>query len=150
MPTLLTMFFLGAVALMTALYVPEQEARAEVALADVAATSMLAYREAVSDYLNANPSFTGTAPDASLTFTWGYVRDPRWTHVVESGGALYVYEATAGSSAAQTLDRLYRKTNASFMVGRNVGGQLVSANGFASGIAVPAAVPAGAITIVGR
>jgi hypothetical protein len=90
-------------------------------------------------------------PDASLSFPWGYVRDARWTHLVLAGGALYVYEVSANSPRTdQMLDLLYRKTLSSFMVGRNAGGTLVSANGLATGVAVPAAVPNGAILIFGK
>jgi hypothetical protein len=48
------------------------------------------------------------------------------------------------------LDKLYRKTEASFMVGRNTGNMLVSANGFATGITIPSSVPTGSILIVGK
>lgn len=150
MPLVASVFFVAMVSLLGALYVPAQEAQATHAVADVGATSLLAYRESVINYLNANPSFTGTVPDASLTFVWGYWRDPRWTHVV-SGGALYVHEATANSpNTSLLLDQLYSKTASSFMVGRNVSGTLVSANGFSTGVTVPVAVPNGALLIVGK
>jgi hypothetical protein len=151
MPTFIALFFVAAVAMASTLYLPQQKAQAELALADAGATSLLAYREAVIDYLNANPGFTGTVPDSALSFGWGYARDARWTNLVQVGSALYVYEKTPGSEHTdQVLDQLYRKTVSSFMVGRNAGGLLVSANGFATGVAVPAAVPNGAILMVGK
>jgi hypothetical protein len=151
MPTAIALFFVAIVALLSATYLPAQEARSELVVANAGATSFLAYREAVIDYLNANATFTGTVPDASLTFPWGYVRDTRWTNLVLSGGALYVYETAANSpNTDQVLDQLYRKTLSSFMVGRNSGGALVSANGFATGVAVPVSVPNGALLIVGK
>lgn len=151
MPQVIALFFLAIVALTSALYLPAQKAQGEVAIADAGATSLLAYRQAVIDYLNANPTFTGTVPDASMTFPWGYVRDPRWTNHVLSGGTLYVFEAAAYSPRTdQVLDQLYRKTMQSFSVGRNSGGQLVGATGFSTGILVPAAVPNGALLIVGK
>ena len=151
MPTFVALFFLAVVSLVSALQLPQQSAQAELAAADAGATSLLAYRQAVIDYLNANPGFTGTVPDASLALPWGYVRDPRWTHLVQSGSTLYVYEASPGSPrTGQLLDQLYRKSVSSFMVGRNAGGTLVSANGFATGVLVPPAVPNGAILIVGK
>lgn len=151
MPTAVAIFFVSIIALLSAMYVPAQEARSELVVANARATSLLAYREAVVDYLNANPTFTGTVPDASLTYPWGYVRDTAWTNVVLSGGTLYVYEATANSpNTDQVLDQLYRKTLSSFMVGRNSSGTLVSANGFATGVTVPVAVPNGALLIVGK
>jgi hypothetical protein len=150
MPTVISLFFLAVVALLSASYLPQQEAQAEISVADAGATSLLAYREAVINYLNANPTFAGTVPDSSLTFPWGYVRDLRWTNTVLSGGTLYVYESTPSPNSSQVIDELYRKTASSFMVGQNNGGQLVSARGFATGISVPAAVPNGALLIVGK
>lgn len=151
MPQVLALFFIAIVSLASALYLPAQKAQGEVAVAAAGATSLLAYRQGVIDYLNANPSFTGTVSDVSITFPWGYVRDSRWTNYVQSGGTLYVFEATAHSARSdQLLDQLYRKTLKSFSVGRNSGGQLVGATGFSSGILVPAAVPDGALLIVGK
>jgi hypothetical protein len=151
MPQVVALFFLAIVSLTSALYLPAQKAQGEVAVADAGASSLLAYRQGVIDYLNGNPSFTGTVPDASITFPWGYVRDPRWTNYVQSGGTLYVFEATAHSPRTdQVLDQLYRKTMKSFSVGRNNAGQLVGATGVATGILVPAAVPDGALLIVGK
>lgn len=151
MTTAIAMFFLAAVSLVSATWLPAQTVQAEIAVADAAATSLLAYRQAVIDFLNANPAFAGTVPDGSLVFPWGYRRDARWTHLVQGGGTLYVYEARPNPPAtSQLLDQLYRKTLTSFTVGRNAAGTLVSANGFTTGIPVPAVVPNGAILIVGR
>jgi len=151
MPTFIALFFVAAVAVASALDLQRQTAQAEAVVADAAATSFLAYREAVIDYLNANPGFSGTVPDAALSFGWGYVRDPRWTNVVQGGSALYVYQRAPNAARTDlVLDQLYRKTASSFMVGRKAGGVLVSANGFATGVAVPAAVPNGAIVVVGK
>lgn len=136
------------VALASVLHIPAQESQMTQAVADVAATSALAYRESVINYLNANSGYTGTVPDASLTPLWGYKRDPRWTNTVVSG-ALYVYESTP-SANTNMMDVLYTKTVKSFMVGRNQSGLLVSAKGFATGITVPPAVPNGAILIFGK
>jgi hypothetical protein len=150
MPLVASVFFVAMVSLLGALYVPAQQAQAVQVVADVGATSLLAYRESVINFLNATPGFTGTVPDASLTFIWGYQRDLRWTNIV-NGGTLYVYEATANSpNTSLILDQLYRKTASSFMVGRNVSGTLVSANGFSTGVTVAAAVPNGALLIVGK
>ncbi|MFC6281234.1 type IV pilus biogenesis protein PilM [Polaromonas aquatica] len=150
MPVLASVFFVAMVTLLGALYVPAQEAQRNTAVADVGATSLLAYRESVINYLNGNPGYSGTVPDSSLTFIWGYVRDPRWSNVV-SGGTLYVYEVVAKSpNTSLVLEKLYRKTASSFMVGRNASGLLVSANGFSTGITVPAAVPNGALVFVGK
>jgi hypothetical protein len=151
MPQLIALFFVATVALTSALLLPERQAQGQVALADAGATSLLAYRQGVVDFLNAHATFTGTVPDTAITFPWGYVRDPRWSNRVEAGGTLYVFEAAAHSPHTdQVLDQLYRKTLRSFTVGRNVAGQLVGATGMATGIAVPASVPDGALLMVGR
>ena len=151
MPQVVALFFLAIVALTSALYLPERQAQAEVAVADAGATSLLAYRQGVVDFLNTNPSFAGTVPDAAITFPWGYLRDPRWSNFVQAGGTLYVFEAAAHSPHTdQVLDQLYRKTLQSFSVGRNSGGRLVGATGLATGIVVPATVPNGALLIVGK
>jgi hypothetical protein len=148
MPLVAALFFIAMVSLAAAMHVPAQEAQRIQAVANVGATSALAYRESVINYLNSNPGFAGTVPDSSLTFIWGHVRDARWTNVV-NGGALYVYESTP-SNTPGLLDELYRKTMASYMVGRNASGFLVSAKGFGTGVVVPATVPNGAILIVGK
>lgn len=148
MPLVAVLFFIAMVSLAAAMHVPAQEAQMTKAVANVGATSALAYRESVVNYLNGNPTFSGTVLDSDLTFIWGHVRDARWTNVV-SGGALYVYE-TSPSNIPGLLDELYSKTMASYMVGRNAAGFLVSAKGFGTGVVVPAAVPDGAILIVGK
>lgn len=148
MPLVVCLFFISMLGILEALYVPARDARAIISKADVAATSALAYRESVINYLIANPTFTGTVPDASLTYLWGYTRDPRWTNIVNATN-LYVYES---SPSANTLliDVLYSKTMKSYMVGKNVAGLIVSANGLATGNPVPSGIPAGAILIAGK
>lgn len=148
MPQLAALFFIAMVSLAAALHVPAQQAMMTSAVANAGATSALAYRASVIDYLNLNPTFTGTIPDASLTPLWGHIRDSRWTNVVEAG-ALYVFESSP-SNNVQLLDEIYTKTHRSFMVGRNTSGFLVSARGFATGIVVSSSVPDGAILIVGK
>jgi len=150
MPLVASMFFIAMMSLLGALYVPAQQAQTVHAVADISATSLLAYRQSVIDFLNSNQGFSGTVPDSSLVFIWGYQRDLRWTHTV-SGGTLYVYEATANSpNTSLLLDQLYRKTASSYMVGRNVSGTLISANGFSTGITVPALIPNGTLLIIGK
>lgn len=152
MPLMASLFFIAMVSLIGAMYVPAQEAQAKTSIAEVGATSFLAYRESVVNYLNVNPSFTGTVPDTSLTFLWGYQRDTRWTNAV-SGGTLYTYVVANSANTDELLSQLYRKTESSFMVGRSTGGKLISANGFQTGITIPATtppIPIGAILIVGK
>ena len=157
MPTMASLLFISLIALVSALYVPAKETQAATAIANAAATSFLSYREAVINYLTANPgTASGTVPDASLSFAWGYVRDARWTNMYTAtgGGSLVIYESSANTAGVSTMiDQLYRKTDQSFTVGRKASdgsGQLISANGFATGIALPAVVPVGAIAMVGK
>lgn len=153
MPLMASLFFIAMVSLIGAMYVPAQEAQTKTSIADVGATSFLAYRESVINYLNVTPGFTtGTVPDTSLTFLWGYQRDARWTNTV-SGGTLFTYVIAGSANTDELLDKVYRKTASSFMVGRNTGGQLISANGFQTGIFIPATtppIPTGSILIVGK
>jgi hypothetical protein len=149
MPIVLALFMLAMLALHASGELGVQEAGREQARVDAAATSFLAYREAVLDHLNTTPGFTGTAADAVLAFPWGYLRDARWTHVVDAHGTLYVH-ATAGNSAPLLLPQLQQKTRNGFLLGRQSGGQLVAASGGSTGITVPASVPEGAVVMVGR
>lgn len=150
MPIAIALLLLSAFAWFGAGELPQLQVRREQALADVAATSLLAYREAVLDHLNAEPGFTGTAPEAALTLPWGQAADPRWAHVLPPGGTLYVYARAGSSTPPLLLDALQRKTLQSFLVGRQTGGVLVSAGGWDTGLPVPAAVPEGAVVLAGR
>lgn len=148
MPTLIAIFFAAMVALATVLHVPNQIAAQEQAIADSASTAILAYRESVINYLNTNSAFVGVVPTTSMLPPWGYTPDGRWANIV-ANGSLYVYESTP-SGAPGLLDTVYNQTQKSHTVGRNASGFLVSAKGLSTGIAVPAAVPNGAILIYGK
>lgn len=128
--------------------VPAQEQQARTLTADVAATNFYAYRAAVINYLVANPGAAGTIADGSLTFLPGYIRDTRWTNTIQ-GGTLFVYSTGAASiEAAMTI---YQKGGKSLLIGKKAAsGNLVSATGIDSGIALPATISVGAITIVGN
>ncbi len=115
---------------------------------DVAATNFLAYREAVVRYLNVNPSATGSIADGSLTWTLGFIRDNRWTHLI-AGGELYVYSTAAPPPGM--LQRVVSKTSGYMMIGvKNTSGNLVSGSGSVITTVLPASIPAGAIVFVGR
>lgn len=149
MPLVLAMFLLATLALLQAGSLPAQQAVLEQARADAAATSFLAYREAVLDYLALHPGFTGTAADAALAWPWGYARDGRWSHVVQSDGSLFVYQA-AGTPPPLLIAQLQRKASQPWLLGRESGGQLVSASDASIRMPVPPAVPAGAVVLAGR
>ena len=149
MPLVVALLLLVLHTLLAAGNLPAQDVQRVQARADVAATSFLAYREAVLDYLAAHPGFIGTATDASLSWPWGYVRDARWSHVVQPDGSLFVFQV-AGAPAPQLLEQLQRKTRNPWLLGREAGSQLVSASGVVIGLPLPAAVPPGAVVLAGR
>ena len=134
-------------ALSLAVKVPEEiRTRAEMT-ADVTSVNFDAYRTSVINYMRDNPGASGTTPDGSLTWLPGYIRDARWTHVIQ-GGTLFTY--STGAVGDDVLQSLYAKHQKSFMVGaKGAGGTLVSARGIDTGIVLPAAIPIGAIVIVG-
>lgn len=150
MPLVVAMFALAILALLTASELPARQALGEQARADAAATSFLAYREAVLDHLAAHPGFAGTAADTALSWPWGYVRDGRWSHVAQPDGALFVYQAAGTPPAPLLLAELQRKASQPFLLGREAGGQLVSASGAAIGLPLPPGVPPGAVVLAGR
>lgn len=130
-----------------AISIPAQEQQTRTLTADVAATNFYAYRAAVINYCNANPGATGTIADGSLTFLTGYIRDVRWTNLIQ-GGTLYVY--STGAQSIDTVTTLYQKGGASLLIGKKAAsGNLISATGIDSGITLPAAIPVGAISIIG-
>lgn len=131
-----------------AVSIPAQEQQARSLAADVTATNFYAYRASVINYINANPGATGTIADGSLTFLPGYVRDTRWTNLIQ-GGTLFIY--STGTESIDSVTAMYQKGGKSLMIGKKAAsGNLVSATGIDSGIPLPAAIPAGAITIVGN
>ncbi|ABE47298.1 type IV pilus biogenesis protein PilM [Polaromonas sp. JS666] len=148
MPLLVTTFFISMMALLVAIHVPEQDKQFMSAKADVAATDVLAYREELINFINSNAGFSGAVSDSQITPLWGHQRRTNWSNIV-SNGTMFVYEVTP-SPEALLLDKIYRKTARSFMVGRNSSGTLVSANGLSTGITIPASVPNGSIVIVGK
>lgn len=148
MPIVIASFFLAMTALFYAKFEPQQDVQAKTIVADATATSVLAYREGVIDYLNANPGFSGVVTNAMFTPLTGAIRNTSWVNVV-SGGALYIYEVSP-SNEPYLLDQIYRKSGKSHMVGRNVSGTLVSTNGLSTGVTVPAVVPNGSIIFVGK
>jgi hypothetical protein len=150
MPLVLALFMLATMALLDAGSLPAQQALVEQARADAAATSFLAYREAVLDYLALHPGFTGTAADAALAWPWGYARDSRWSHVVQSDGSLFVYQAAGTTAPPLLIEQLQRKASRPWLLGRESGGQLVSASDASIRLPVAPAVPAGAVVLAGR
>lgn len=150
MPAAVAIFFAAILAMYSAITVPVKEAQHVAAKADVAAVSVLAYRSALTAYLNANPAHTGNIPDTSITMPAGMARDPNWTNSTVSR-TLYVFEAVPTKKTG-LIDQLYIKMEKSHLVGRNQGGNFVNAKGYNTG-ALPVttpAIPDGSIVIIGK
>lgn len=146
----LVIAFLGAMLLVWQLAItqPKEIANRNNVAADVAAANFWSYRSSVVSYLNTNPGATGTIPDTSLTWQMGYIRNPVWTNVVQSG-TLYTY-ATTGLSPA-TVDAIAKRGGRSMMIGiAQTGGTMTSLTGAASGLTIPGSVPVGAVVVIGN
>ena len=140
--------------------------------ADIEATTFLAYRHALIDYKLANPTVTGTINKNLLTLPWGLNANAiqGWSNTIQ-GGELYVY-ADAGNDRAAVLAAAVRKSGYSINIGTKSGtGNLISHTmnsrliddpddatkkifdptsvKIDTQIVLPAAIPAGAMTMVG-
>lgn len=150
-PLWITGVFLALVTFYVSQDLPRKEAAQAAAVADVSATNLLAYRKAVQSFLAANPAATGMIDDASLAVHWlpGYVRRPDWTNLVASG-TVFVYSTSVMSNG--TVFSLREKSGEPLLVGtKNTStGRLQSATGVDTGINLPAAIPGGAVVMMGR
>ncbi len=132
----------------TALTQPKQIALMETAKGDVAASNFWAYRGALVDYQIANSGASGTVADASLVFPMGYIRNPAWTNVILSG-TLYTYSISP--LAPKTIDAIARRGGRTLLIGiAQSGSTMTSLSGGASGINIPATIPAGAVVVIGN
>lgn len=140
---------LGALVLATgvAMTQPQKDADKLRQRAEVDVGNLMAYRTAVIRYLNANPSHTGSVPDASVTWETGYVRFPTWQNVV-SAGQLYIYSSSAAS--AEMADTLYRSSYRSALVGVAKSGLLYNPNLGTVSITLPGGIPEGSPVIIGK
>lgn len=135
------------IVLISSITVPKELSKRSDLVADVTATNMIAYRAAVIDYKNTNPAATGTIADASITFLPGYIRDTRWTNLIQAN-TLYVYSTAA--VAPQAKDKVFDKVGRSLSVGiKGSSGDLISPLGDNTGVILPVSIPTGAITILG-
>lgn len=135
------------IAIVSSSTVPAELHNKSVLIADVTATNFVAYRAAVIDYKNNNPGATGTIADTSLTFLPGYIRDGRWTNLIQSN-TLYVYSTSTVETQAKTM--IFTKNGNSLSVGtKSAASHLISPYGEDTGIVLPASIPQGVITIVG-
>lgn len=130
-----------------ALTVPAEQAKVQAVAADVAAANFWSYQRAVGAFVFTNPGFAGTVSDASLTFELGHVRNTSWTNVV-ANGQLYTYSNAPVPSGA--LEAIAAYGGRTLMIGRaQAGNTMTSLTGGAAGFPLPAAIPAGAIVVIG-
>lgn len=149
-PIWIAAVFLALVTYYVGQDIPRKEAVSVAAVADVSATNFLAYRQAVRNYVSANPGATGTIDDASLVPHWlpGYIRRAEWTNLI-AGGTLYIYSTTVLSPG--TVGSISQKAAESILVGTKnpTTGRLQTATGNDTGINLPAAIAGGALVMMG-
>lgn len=127
---------------------PKEIALRNAVAGQSAATNFWAYRSAVATYQYNNPGFTGTIPDASVTFPMGYVRNLAWTNTVQSG-VLYTYSNTTLNST--TVDAIASRGGRTMMIGIAASGNtMTSVSGAASGFSIPSSIPVGAVVVIGN
>lgn len=137
--------------------IPKQKAVTVALQSDSVAVNLIAYQKSVQRYFMANPSSTGVISDAMITSSgaWqlAYIRNPEWTNII-SGGQLFVYSTGSASESAKsamaTISR--RGQNKSALIGSKnaTTGRLVNSRGVDTGVNLPAAIPNGAIVLMGR
>lgn len=107
------------------------------------ADNLLVYRNQVTAYLEANPSFTGAVSDSMLSMPSWYQKTPGASNYLQAGIS-YVY---LSSPLPGVIGVLAQRTE-SITVGVSQAGKLNSPRAVNTGIALPAQVPQGAVVIV--
>ncbi|GAC1038726.1 type IV pilus biogenesis protein PilM [Pseudomonas sp. No.117] len=103
------------------------------------AHNLLIYRNALAEYAYNNPGLSGAPADSALALPTWWVHAAGVSGYVQAGSS-YAYYAAPPNGLVTTLAELTE----SAAVGYATNGQLVSPSSGATGIALPAAVPAGA------
>ncbi|MDK4199663.1 type IV pilus biogenesis protein PilM [Pseudomonas sp. HR1] len=103
------------------------------------AHNLLIYRNALAEYAYNNPGIAGAPADSALALPTWWVHAAGVSGYVQAGSS-YAYYAAPPNGLVTTLAELTE----SAAVGYATNGQLVSPSSGATGIALPAAVPAGA------
>lgn len=150
-PLWLIAIFFGGLAFYSATYVPKLEREFVVAKADMVSTNMIAYKSCVLNYLEANPSASGTIDDATLQpfCLNGFTKKENWTNEIITGTP-YVY--SQGDLPFMTFDAIYKKSGKSLLVGKKnpSTGRLVSPNGIDTGINLPPTIPNNSVVLFGK
>ena len=111
------------------------------------ATLFHLYREAVVNYLDGNPGYSGTIPLTALILPPGTVIPPMFGNTV-SRGVAWSWIAPSSSliySPAAVMGPEFAKSFGSLLVGVNKNGTFTSPSGISVSIGVPSFVPNGAI-----
>ncbi|WP_158896958.1 MULTISPECIES: type IV pilus biogenesis protein PilM [unclassified Pseudomonas] len=103
------------------------------------AHNLLIYRNALAEYAYNNPGLSGAPADSALALPTWWVHAAGVSGYVQTGSS-YAYYAAPPNGLVTTLAELTK----SAAVGYATNGQLVSPSSGVTGIALPAAVPAGA------
>ena len=135
-------------ALIMATSLPVYQAQMMFSQADVTSANLLQYQSAVVQYVYSHPTATGVINDASLTFSPGYIRNTAWTNIVSSG-QLYVYSTSANAMGPQSMSLLFQRSGNSPLVGTASASFFVSMTLGLTSLALPAAIPNGAVVIIG-
>ncbi|MDA8149570.1 MAG: type IV pilus biogenesis protein PilM [Nitrospiraceae bacterium] len=111
------------------------------------ATLFQLYREAVANYLDGRPGYSGTIPLSALILPAGTVIPPTFGNAV-SGGVAWSWITPSASliySPGAVMGPEFAKSFGSLLVGVNKKGTFVSPSGISVSISVPSFVPNGAI-----
>jgi len=111
------------------------------------ATLFQLYREAVSNYLDSNPGFSGTISVSALILPVGTIIPPMFGNSV-SGGVAWCWIAPSSTivySPSAVMGPEFARSFGSLLVGVNKNGTFSSPSGIPVSIVVPSFVPNGAI-----
>ena len=153
-PVWIALLFLSIVSLFLAIDIPRQKVQYEMIRAEHDATSFLAYRKGIIDYLKANPTATGHIDEAALSSYWpqGYSYDAKlWSNYVDPlDKKLYIFSLSPPNNGMQV--RLASNYGNSFLVGSSgSSGKFFSTNGKVS-LTLPTAagIKDGVVVMIGR
>lgn len=146
-PLLIVVVFTMVMVWQAAIGNPQQVHLKNIVTADVVAINFWSYQKAVTEYLAKNPGISGTVNDELLTFETGYLPKGIWSHVVENK-TLYLF---SNSPVAIRASKKIRDRGRGAIIGiAQEDGSLRNMSGSASVYVLPAAIPNGAIVVIGH